>query len=263
MAISGQPASTKTMISANPERPLFRSGDAYQSHRPDYPARLFQWLAENSPDHRLAVDLGCGSGQACRALEPWFNTVIGADVSLNQLNAAPVSASHYLAARADALPLGDNSTDLITVAQALHWFPLPGFFHEAARVLRDDGLLAIISYGLCTVAGLEGLIEIFHDRTLKPWWPAARWLVVDGYRSVTLPWPELSGPPDTPLVRQWHWQEMAGYLNTWSALVKAREHGEDPLNAFLPELERQWGDHCREVRWPLQLRVCARPPRQP
>ena len=62
--------------------------------------------------------------------------------------------------------LPDNSVDLITVAQALHWFPLPAFFHESARVLRDEGLLAIISYGLCSVAGLEGLIEDFHDRTL-------------------------------------------------------------------------------------------------
>ena len=130
-----------------------------------------------------------------------------------------------------------------------------------ARVLRDEGLLAIISYGLCSVAGLEGLIEDFHDRTLKPWWPAARWLVIEGYRSVTLPWPELEGPPPMPLERQWHWQDMAGYLDTWSALVKARDHGDDPLAAFLPVLREHWGEAERTVRWPLQLRVCARPPR--
>ncbi|HBY49245.1 MAG TPA: methyltransferase, partial [Alcanivorax sp.] len=107
----------------------------------------------------------------------------------------------------------------------------------------------------------EGLIEDFHDRTLKPWWPAARWLVIEGYRSVTLPWPELEGPPPMPLERQWHWQDMAGYLDTWSALVKARDHGDDPLAAFLPVLREHWGEAERTVRWPLQLRVCARPPR--
>lgn len=249
------------MTATDTERPLFRRGGDYQSHRPDYPDALFQWLAENSPGHRLALDLGCGSGQACRALEPWFDAVLGADISLGQLTAAPRSDSHYLAAHADTLPLSDNSVDLITVAQALHWFPLPAFFHESARVLRDDGLLAIISYGLCSVAGLEGLIEDFHDRTLKPWWPAARWLVIEGYRSVSLPWPEMAGPPAMPLVRQWRWQDMAGYLDTWSALVKARDNGDDPLAAFLPELRERWGEGERTVSWPLQLRVCARPPR--
>lgn len=249
------------MTSTNTERPLFRRGRDYQSHRPDYPAALFQWLAQHSPGHRLALDLGCGSGQACRALEPWFGKVLGGDVSVDQLTAAPPGASHYVAAHADALPVADNSVDLITVAQALHWFPLPAFFHESARVLRDDGLLAIISYGLCSVAGLEGLIEDFHDHTLKPWWPAARWLVIEGYRSITLPWPEIEGPPPMPLERQWRWRDMAGYLDTWSALVKARDHGDDPLAAFLPVLREHWGEAERTVRWPLQLRVCARPPR--
>ena len=64
-----------------------------------------------------------------------------------------------------------------------------------------------------------------------------------------------------PLVRHWRWHDMAGYLDTWSALVKARENGEDPLATFLPVLKEQWGEGERTVRWPLQLRVCARPPR--
>jgi predicted TPR repeat methyltransferase len=67
------------MTSTDTEAPLFGRGGAYQSHRPDYPTALFQWLAEHSPGHRLALDLGCGSGQACRALEPWFDNVLGAD----------------------------------------------------------------------------------------------------------------------------------------------------------------------------------------
>ncbi len=64
-----------TTMSPDTERSLFRSGDAYQSHRPDYPATLFEWLARHSPGRQAALDLGCGSGQACRALEPWFDPV--------------------------------------------------------------------------------------------------------------------------------------------------------------------------------------------
>lgn len=254
----GRPALI-TMTPSTPEPPLFRRGADYQHHRPDYPPALFEWLAQRAPSRQRALDLGCGSGQACRALEPVFDHVLGADVSVAQLRGAPPGKTGYLAARADALPLPSASLDLITVAQALHWFALPAFFHEASRVLREGGLLAIISYGLCSVRGLEGLVERFHDDTLRPWWPAARWLVVDGYKNIDLPWPEYTEPPTIPLRRQWHWRDMAGYLDTWSALVKARARGEDPLAAFLPELRRCWGEGEREVSWPLRLRCCAKP----
>ncbi|GAA5125216.1 class I SAM-dependent methyltransferase [Alloalcanivorax gelatiniphagus] len=238
---------------------LFQRGARYQNHRPDYPDSLFAALAQRAPARRLALDLGCGSGQACRALGAHFQQVLGADVSLEQLRAAPPGGAHYLAARADALPLADASLDLITVAQALHWFPLPAFFHEAGRVLRPGGVLAIISYGLCMVQGLEGLVEDFHDRTLRPWWPAARWLVVDGYRGLPLPWPELPDLATAPIRRQWGWRDMAGYLDTWSALVSARAAGEDPLAAFVPALRAAWGEGKRTVCWPLRVRCCARP----
>lgn len=239
--------------------PLFQRGDRYQSHRPDYPPALFTALAERSPSRRLALDLGCGSGQACRSLEPHFQQVLGIDPSLEQIRAAPAGASHYLLARADALPLAHGTVDLITVAQALHWFPLPAFFHEAERVLRPGGLLAIISYGLCGVDDLPGLIEDFHDRVLRPWWPAARWQVIEGYRSINLPWPEPPVPAPQAIERRWTWRDMAGYLDTWSALVKARAAGEDPLAVFVPVLRERWGEQERTVRWPLRLRCCARP----
>jgi hypothetical protein len=47
---------------------LFQRGSQYQQFRPTYPPSLFQWLSNQSTGHHLALDLGCGSGQASRGL---------------------------------------------------------------------------------------------------------------------------------------------------------------------------------------------------
>ncbi len=84
---------------------LFQRRQHYQQFRPTYPDTLFEWLSAQSPASHLAVDVGCGSGQASRGLEPHFQHVIGTDISLRQLQAAPASATSFLATQAHQLPL--------------------------------------------------------------------------------------------------------------------------------------------------------------
>ena len=159
---------------------------------------------------------GCGSGQASRGLEPHFQHVIGTDISLRQLQAAPASATSFLATQAHQLPLPDTCVDLITVAQAFHWFDKTAFFAEAERVLKPGGVLALVSYGLCDVEGLEGIVRAFHDGPLGPWWPAERADVVAGYPQAQLHWPALHFA-DTTIKREWSVETFIGYLDTWSA----------------------------------------------
>ncbi len=238
--------------------PLFQRGSLYQQHRPGYPDSLFAWLAAQCRHHSLALDVGCGTGQACRGLEPFFSAVLGADISLRQLQAAPSSASHYLSCSSSAVPLADASLDLITVAQAFHWFDPDAFFAEAKRCLRPGGVLALISYGLCEVDGLGTLIRDYHDGPLGPWWPQERQALMANYPEASLPWEPLPWPQDY-LQCHWHLEDMLGYLDTWSALVKARGAGEDPLARFSPELSEAWGEHPRTVRWPLRVKAWRRP----
>lgn len=238
---------------------LFQRGSAYQQHRPGYPDSLFHWLAEHCPQRTLALDLGCGSGQACRGLEPWFEQVIGSDLSLQQLQAAPPSQSRYLACSSSSLPFARSSVDLITVAQAFHWFDASAFFTEAKRCLRQDGILALISYGLCEVDGLGPLIRDYHDGPLAPWWPSERAALMANYPDATLPWPQLGYPGDS-LECRWQLSDMLGYLDTWSALVRARKAGEDPLEGFANTLKEAWGEEeHRTVRWPLRVKAWRRP----
>ncbi len=46
----------------------------------------------------------------------------------------------YVLAPAERCPLSDGSVNLVTVAQALHWFDLSGFYREVNRVCRPGGL---------------------------------------------------------------------------------------------------------------------------
>lgn len=252
MAVCGPPTSMTTVSSVTES--LFQRGSQYQQFRPTYPPALFQWLANQCPCRDRAMDLGCGSGQASRGLELWFRQVIGADISHPQLLAAPPSSSHYLVSVAHRLPLADASLDLITVAQAYHWFDQTAFQAEAERTLRPEGVLALISYGICEVAGLEGMIRDFHDGPLAPWWPAQRAQVVAGYPDASLPWPALTYPGDS-ITLDWSATDMLGYLDTWSALVQAARAGESLLDDFAPRLKQAWGKTQRTVRWPLRVRA--------
>lgn len=257
MAGSGLPTSITAAISVT--EPLFQRGSAYHQHRPGYPQSLFEWIARQSHGHDRALDLGCGTGQACRGLEPLFEQVLGADFSLKQLQAAPRSATHFFSCSASALPLPDASLDLITVAQAFHWFDPECFFAEAERCLLPGGMLVLISYGLCEVEGLGSLIREYHDGPLGVWWPPERAALMNHYPEAVLPWESVPYPDDA-LQCQWALQDMLGYLDTWSALVNARQAGEDPLADFAPALSRAWGQHTRTVRWPLRVKAWYRPP---
>jgi ubiquinone/menaquinone biosynthesis C-methylase UbiE len=58
-------------------------------------------------------------------------------------------------APAEKIPLEDGTVDLITTAQAAHWFDLDAFFTESNRLLKPGGVLAIWGYGNCSMTGGE------------------------------------------------------------------------------------------------------------
>ena len=139
---------------------------AYQRYRPDYPPALFGWLAGQAPGRRLAIDVGTGNGQAAVALAAHFDAVIGAEPSAAQLVQARAHPRvTYRREPAESLSAASASADLVTVAQAAHWFDWPRFTAEAARVLRPGGVLAIWSYGNCEVTpAIDGLLaDFFRD----------------------------------------------------------------------------------------------------
>src|SRR5262249_30630984 len=109
----------------------------YSAYRPSYPASLFDYLAKCCRERHSALDCACGNGQATIALAERFGSVIATDASPQQVAAAtPRPNITYRVARGEDSGLDSKSVDLITVAQALHWFDLDAFYREAQRVLK-------------------------------------------------------------------------------------------------------------------------------
>lgn len=232
---------------------------SYARFRPRYPTALFDHLASRAPGCGRAWDCGTGSGQAAVALAEYFEMVVASDPSARQIaNAEPHARVAYLVASAERSPLAASSCDLITVAQALHWFDTPRFFAAARRILRPQGVVAVWCYELMRITpALDAVIEHYYRDVVGPYWPPERQLVEEGYRSIAFPFEEWQAPP-LAMANNLDLSALLGYLDTWSAAQRYRAaRGEDPLDRVRDRLREAWGDPARRrtVRWPLSLRI--------
>ena len=232
----------------------------YRAHRPSYPPALFAYLAGVAAGHDLAWDCGTGSGQAAVGLAEHFGRVVATDASSAQLaHAEPHERVEYRVAPAESSGLPAASVDLVTVAQALHWFDRGAFYAEARRVMRPGGALAVWTYDELELddPALDAAVRRYSHETVGAYWPAGRELVRDRYRTIDFPFAELPAPTFT-MERRWTLAELAGYLASWSATARfAAAEGRDPIPAVEAELAARWGPpHDRRlVRWELAVRV--------
>jgi SAM-dependent methyltransferase len=232
----------------------------YSAFRPTYPPAIFDYLAQLCPERQSAWDCACGNGQATVALAERFQAVIATDASPQQLAAAPPRPNvEYRVAPAEQSGIAAETVDLVTVAQALHWFDLDLFYGEVQRVLKTTGVLAVWTYGLLHVEGdeVEALLQEFYQDTVGPYWPPERRLVEEGYRGLAFPFAELSSPPFN-MQERWDRAHLLGYLRTWSATARyVDDKGLDPVAALEERLGSLWVDpqSARTVSWPLALRV--------
>ncbi len=238
---------------------------AYAEFRPTYPANLVNYLADLAPGRRLAWDCGTGNGQAAVLLANRFEHVLASDPSRQQLHSRlPNAKVAYVAAAAERAPLADGSVDLVTVAQAIHWFDLPRFYGEVRRVARPGGIVAAWCYELAQITpAVDRWVLHYYCRVVGPYWPPERRLVEQGYRGMPFQFQEIESPAFT-MEAQWSLEDLIGYLSTWSATQRAcKSLGYDVLeravhhaNGEAGSLAEAWGDAPRRhIVWPLGLRV--------
>jgi len=231
----------------------------YTRFRPGYPRELFDFLAALSPARARAWDCATGGGQAALALAERFEQVVATDASPAQVaHAAAHPRVGYAISLAEHAALRGACADLVTVAQALHWFDLEAFYGEVERVLRPGGAIAAWCYGLMRIAPtIDAVVEHLYYDVLAPWWPAERRHIDAGYLDLPFPFIEVPAPA-LAMRASWTTSEVLGYLSTWSAVQRCiAAEGSDPLAGVADRIAGLWGDpeRAREITWPLGLRA--------
>ena len=233
-----------------------QAGD-YARYRPRYPEELYDFICDRVGERRQAWDCGTGNGQAAVALARRFRRVIATDASKAQIShAMPAPNVEYRVAPAERTDLEDASVDLITVAQALHWFDFERFYVEVRRVASPRARLSAWGYDACQVnPRIDALLDTFYRKTTGPYWPPERRHVRDRY--ATIPFPYHAEPaPSFCMQVTWTASEMLGYLSTWSAVHRCiRATAKNPVEDLAPSLRRLWAESARPVRWPIYLKM--------
>ncbi len=231
----------------------------YAKARPTYPTALFAELARLAPGRTLAWDAGTGNGQAAVALAAHFARVVATEPSAAQLaQAVPHPHVSYYQAAETAPMLASASVDLVTAAQAAHWFDRPKFYAEVKRVLRPGGVVALWTYELCSITPeIDAAVGRFYKGPIGPYWPPERSHCESGYRELDFPFAEQPFPV-CAMELGWTMGEFTAYLRTWSAVLRfTKERGLDPVASLGAELKPLWGDRTRKVSWPLSGRLAG------
>lgn len=233
------------------------AAETYARGRFGYPEALFDWLAGLCVERKCAWDCATGSGQAAVSLARRFERVVATDISEPLLaKALSLQTVEYRRAAAEASGLEPGSVDLVTVAQALHWFDQERFWPELRRVCKPGAVFAFWGYLWPQVdAGVDARLAGLRTE-LAPHWPERSALLQDEYRVVRPPFASIEAPAFNVEV-EWLRQDYVAHIASWSAVRYRRERaGDDGLRGFEQRLAAVWPDDVRrKVTWSLVLRA--------
>ena len=201
------PQTEKTFTSYNKEQ-----GKVYAQTRLDYHPTVYEAITDyhtsTGGELDTLLDVGCGPGNVTRRLAPHFTKAIGFDPSEGMIDTArsltePLATAsvRFEVATAEDLgtqlspPIADASIDLITAANAAHWFDMPRFWASAARVLKPGGSVILWTSGdirthpsTANAEAIQAALDRCHEQYLKPYFTPGNLLARNRYIDLPLPW---------------------------------------------------------------------------
>ena len=233
-----------------------RQAKQYVTHRPTYPEELINYLVSLVKVRERVWDCATGNGQLACLLAPHFEEVQATDISEEQLRNAKLHKKIiYSHSPAEKTNFKGNYFDLITVAQAVHWFNFGEFYAEVNRIAKHGAVLAIVGYGQVQVTPpINKVMEGFYWDMFGKYFTDNRQFVEKRYETIPFPYHELKAP-EFSIKLKWTLKDMHGYLRTWSPVVKfMTEYRQDPTVKVIKQLEELWEDE-QQVSFPVFLRV--------
>ena len=233
---------------------------SYTQFRPEYPPALYEFLLQLVPSRELAWDCGTGNGQAARALARHFVRVVATDSSAEQIRyaAAPPNVSFQVANAETPHQFARASVDLVTVAQAAHWFETGAFYEAVSAALRPNGVIAIWGYGFCNISPeIDAILHPYGREFLTPYWSERNTIALEGYRQFPFPFVSVA-TPHFQMRTTWSLPQLKGYLDSWSATQAYKVSvGADPFEAIEASLISAWGDptRSRQIAWDLTVLI--------
>jgi ubiquinone/menaquinone biosynthesis C-methylase UbiE len=125
--------------------------ETYSRYRPTYPKHVFDILEKeaNFDPSKIVADVGSGTGILSKLFLANGNKVFGVEPNDDMRKIAESSLAGFqkfvsIKGTAENTMLEDQSVDLITVAQALHWFDPERSWKEFRRIAKQVGYLCIL-----------------------------------------------------------------------------------------------------------------------
>lgn len=235
-----------------------KQSESYAKFRPTYPREIFDFLLTQVTERKTAWDCATGNGQVAAALTEHFENVYATDISQAQLSKAVQKPNiTYRIEPAEKTSFEDGMFDLITVAQAIHWFDFEKFFSEVKRTLKPEGIFAAIAYTLPKLdEEVDTIINHFYTNILDGYWDKERRYIDEMYETIPFPFKEIKAPI---IIAQYFWdaEQLIGFLQSWSGVQHyIDKNNSNPVELVADDLRKCWRPNSKKtIIFPIVMRV--------
>lgn len=133
------------------EKKFDAKGSIYVKGRPAYPEQIFEYLIKINviKENTTVADIGSGTGIFTLQMSPFVNGIFAVEPNDDMRDKADLLYKEFsnivsVDGTAEATTLENACVDLITVAQAFHWFDRNSFKMECQRILKENGKVFLV-----------------------------------------------------------------------------------------------------------------------